>query len=657
MKIKTFSFFHLNLAYSAIGVEQRPQVVERCYWPLLKLARERQLPFGIEASAWTLETIAAIDPAWLVDLRELVTNGPCEFIGCGYAQVIGPLVPAAVNEANFRIGMQRYEVLLGLRPKIALVNEQAYSAGLVPLYSEAGYEALIMEWNNPARAHPEWDAEWRYLPQYACGTGGAEIPLIWNKSVSFQKVQRYVHGEMELDEYLDYVLTHEGAATRAFPIYGNDVEVFDFRPGRYMTEAPLHASGEWQRIDAMYAALQAEPNLEMVKPSAVLELMAQPGAGNRLHLETAAHPVPVKKQDKYNVLRWAVTGRDDLGINTQCWRIFEAIRASTDATESDWAELCYLWSSDFRTHITEARWVEYRVRLDKFAERWQAEKILPANISALLVRSESPRAEINVVRKGRFLDIEGKRFKVRLNCLRGLALESLVDLTVSERSLCGTLHHGYFDDIQWVADFYSGHLVFESPGRPKVTDLSPVDPEVAWEDGVVVIKGAIKTALGLVEKQWRIDEANGCVTLRYRLHWQDVDLGSLRLGNLTLNPEAFAAKTLCYQTHNGGREIETFSLAQGDFDHCAPVSFLISANQALGMTEGELLIGDANSVIGVHFEKCRHAGIGLMMHRNVHNSYLCRFVVTLKELDDTSRGRHDSRFDFEFKLLPKMIIQ
>ena len=98
-------------------------------------------------------------------------------------------------------------------------------------------------------------------------------------------------------------------------------------------------------------------------------------------------------------------------------------------------------------------------------------------------------------------------------------------------------------------------------------------------------------------------------------------------------------------------------MAQGDFDHGAPVSFLISANQALGMTEGELLIGDANSVIGVHFEKCRHAGIGLMMHRNIHNSYLCRFVVTLKELDDTSRGRHDSRFDFEFKLLPKMIIQ
>jgi hypothetical protein len=235
-----------------------------------------------------------------------------------------------------------------------------------------------------------------------------------------------------------------------------------------------------------------------------------------------------------------------------------------------------------------------------------------------------------------------------------MALESLVDLTVSELSLCGTLHHGYFDDIQWAADFFSGHLVFESPGRPKVTDLNSVEPDIAREDGAVLIKAVINTALGLVEKQWRIDEIKGDVTLSYRLHWRDVDLGSLRLGYLTLNPEAFAVDTLFYQTHNGGRDQESFNLAQSNFDHGAPVSFLISANQALGLTEGELLIGDARSVIGVQFEKIRCAGIGIMSHRRIHGSYLCRFAVTLKELDDTSRrGRCANGFEFELKLLPK----
>ena len=55
-------------------------------------------------------------------------------------------------------------------------------------------------------------------------------------------------------------------------------------------------------------------------------MMKAPGAGNRLRLESPGQPIPVKKQGKYNVTRWAVTGRDDLGINTSCWRIYEALR-------------------------------------------------------------------------------------------------------------------------------------------------------------------------------------------------------------------------------------------------------------------------------------------------------------------------------------------
>jgi hypothetical protein len=658
MKLKAFSFFHLNLAYSAIEVAQRKDVIERCYWPLLRLARQRQLPFGIEVSAWTLETIAAIDPAWLAELRDLVTHGPCEFIGCGYAQLIGPLVPAEVNAANLRLGMRRYEQLLGLRPRVALVNEQAYSAGLVPLYLEAGYKALIMEWNNPARAHPDWNPEWRYLPQYAVGTGDVEMPLIWNKSVSFQKVQRYVHGEMELDEYLDYVLAHRGDAERAFPIYGNDVEVFDFRPGRYMTEAPLHAFGEWERMDAMYAALQAKPDMVMVRPSEVLDMMAYPGAGNRLHLETAAFPIPVKKQQKYNVLRWAVSGRADLDINTRCWQIFEAMHASGRATEADWAELCYLWSSDFRTHITPKRWEEYCERLDQCAHRWQVMEplpvmIMPAQTQPVPAGQTVVNAGLSVSRTGRFLVIEGPRFQVKLNCLRGLALESFIDRQVSDVSLCGTLHHGYFDDIQWAADYYSGHLVFESPGRAKVTDLNPVEPIVTVDQGVVSVHGSIKTPMGQVDKKWRIDGLRGKLTLSYKLHWPDIDLGSLRLGYITLNPEAFVSHKLHYLAHNGGRDLERFDLSQGDFDHGSAVSFLISASQALGLTEGSFSMGDGKVELGLQMDKASNAAVGLVSHRFICNSYLCRFAYSLKELDDTSRGRHDAGFGFEFEISAK----
>ena len=47
--LQLFTIFHLNLAYSSIEEAQRPEVVRRCYWPLLRLA-ERGVPIGIEAT-------------------------------------------------------------------------------------------------------------------------------------------------------------------------------------------------------------------------------------------------------------------------------------------------------------------------------------------------------------------------------------------------------------------------------------------------------------------------------------------------------------------------------------------------------------------------------------------------------------------------------
>ena len=56
--IYLYNFFHLNLAYSAIEEEDRAKVIDNCYWPLLRIARKRALPFGIELSGYTLEIIA-----------------------------------------------------------------------------------------------------------------------------------------------------------------------------------------------------------------------------------------------------------------------------------------------------------------------------------------------------------------------------------------------------------------------------------------------------------------------------------------------------------------------------------------------------------------------------------------------------------------------
>ena len=266
------------------------------------------------------------------------------------------------------IGNQVYEELLGFRPQVALINEQAYSSGLLKHYLNAGYKAIMMDWDNPASSHPEWNQAYRYLPQKACDQYGTEIPLIWTNSIAFQKFQRYAHGEMDLDEYLNYLSSQLNEEPRTFPLYCNDIEIFNFRPGRYETEANI-IDDEWLHIEQVFKTITEDKRFMFIAPSQVLNYMNLPGAANALSLETSEQPLPVKKQSKYNVTRWAVTGRNDLAINTYCWRIYKDLLSDPVATDDDLKELCYLWSSDFRTHITTKRWEKYVSRLSAFMDR------------------------------------------------------------------------------------------------------------------------------------------------------------------------------------------------------------------------------------------------------------------------------------------------
>ena len=352
--------------YSSIDKDNREMVSNKCYWPLFQLA-DNGIPFGIEASGLSLEMLNQIDSSLIQYIRRYIKEGKIEFIGSGYSQLIGPLVPAQVNQWNQKLGLEIYHELLGVHPKIALVNEMAYSGGIIEHYINARYEGLIMEWNNPRSGHPEWKNKWRYFPQKAAGSNGETIPLVWADSIAFQKFQRYAHGEYELKDYLSYIKAQAGEKDYYFPLYSNDLEIFDYRPGRYHTETMMDGNFEWNRINELYSQLNKQDWSKLFFPSDVLDGTEDPNAGHELHLESPVQPIPVKKQEKYNINRWALTGRDDLGINTKCYQIYDSLIQDQNDESSDWKELCYLWSSDFRTHITQKRWTEYISRLNSFS--------------------------------------------------------------------------------------------------------------------------------------------------------------------------------------------------------------------------------------------------------------------------------------------------
>ncbi|HRE60009.1 MAG TPA: hypothetical protein PL096_02760 [Micropepsaceae bacterium] len=627
--LSAYAVFHLNLMFSSIETEARGTVIDRCYRPLLDLAEHGSIPVGIEATGLTLEFIDALAPDVIRRMRRLAGNGAIELIGSGYAQTIAPLLPAEAVRRNLMMGQETVARILGVAPAIALVNEQAWSGGIVAHYRDAGFSAVIADWDNAAQHHAEWPKLWRYYPQIARGADGAEIPVLWSNTIAFQKLQRYAHGDITLDAYLDYVASHADAQPRTLALYTNDAECFDFRPGRFMTEERIHGEGEWARLSRAFAAMKEDARISFVRPSEALPLLAHPQGGKRLKLETPENPTPVKKQLKYNITRWAVSGRDDFLINSLCWKAFRALDGNPDATVDHWRELLYLWSSDFRTHITRKRWDEFLERLNHFITTLPAP---PAKATA----AAPPVRHAGISQHGRFIDVDTGVMRVRLDARRGLAIDAMG--FAGAKPLVGGLPHGAIDDITLAADWYTGNAVLEVPGEAKVTDLEPLTPDIRIDaaNGDALISGVIDTRLGPISKTMRIHAGEPRVSCETVFDWPVLGKGSLRLGHVTLKPDAFDASRLSFSTHNGGA-METCRLSGHSVNLGAPVSYLVSAQSGVGMTEGMLEASDGTSSVRLEIDQAEGAMIGLVEHKPIEDSFFCRLMLSALEVDDTRK--------------------
>jgi hypothetical protein len=462
----------------------------------------------------------------------------------------------------------------------------------------------------------------RYAAPRARGNDGRDIALLWTNTVAFQKLQRFAHDDIALDDYVVFVESHRGDRPRALCVYASDAEIFDFRPGRYRSEEKLSPASEWARVAHAFAALASAPDCRLIAPSETLAFT--PSAESEpLRLETAAYPVPVKKQRKYNLTRWAVTGRDDIGINAACERIARTL-ASYETSDDDWRVLLRLWASDYRTHITEKRWGAYCAELAAAEARFGCAP-LPA-----------PEPFVGTDIEDRFIDIETPALTARLDRRRGLALQSFAPK--GGVALVGGLPHGHFDDISLQADWYTGDCVFEAPGEPKVTDLEWTEAS-SLIDRVsrdVWVAGTIETPLGKIDKTLHFhgDEPRVDFDLAFNWEWGK---GSLRVGHVTLLPAAFDAEKLELVTHNGGAQPERFELAGETIDHGAPVSALVTASCGLGMTEGWAELTDGRHTVRIEVDRETAPLLGLLTHRRLGGSLFCQLALSALELDDTRK--------------------
>ena len=270
MTVPAYLLFHLNLAFSSVSADKRPEIIAKCYWPMLNLAKDHHLPIGIELTGWTLSEIARLDPRWIETFRSLLASKHCELVGSGWSQLIGPLVPYPVNRWNQSLGLQAYLDFLGVKPSLVLVNEMAYSDSMVDVYHEAGYQGFVMDRDNVRLALNIEDKLLSAVPTHGQGPGGAQLPVLWGDSNLFQQLQRVVHADKPVADYLGYVKSRAQRDGQVIPLYCNDAEVFDFRPGRFTTEAAVSGAGEWKRLREVVCQAVQDASLQLVLPSQAL---------------------------------------------------------------------------------------------------------------------------------------------------------------------------------------------------------------------------------------------------------------------------------------------------------------------------------------------------------------------------------------------------
>lgn len=621
-----YQLYHANLAFSAIEEDEVTEVIDKTYFPLLDFIQRTQTKVALELSAYSLEKIQELRPLWIDYFKKVHSAGLIELIGSGYMQIIAPLVPYEINIANQREGIKVYQEILNIVPKIVYVNEQVFSKSLVDLYHDVGYKAIMMEWNNPYSVNiHKWKKEYAYQPVIVKGVN-AQLPVLWTDTIVFQQFQRMAHHEILLQEYKELIQSHLDKGYKVLPIYSSDLEIFNYRPGRFETEASI-LSDEWGSI---LAATQELKQLgEFLLPSEILSLYLNDAI--KLNFVTSSSPIIVKKQEKYSLSRWAACGRGSNYINTLCYNYF--LQNGIDK------KLLQYWGSDYRTHTTIQK---YDDALGYLKER----SVIPT------LKYPELKNDMEIIEKDNKLIFFKNYLKLVFNKNKGLTLDS-IELKNNKINI-GTVRHGELEHIANGADFYTGTTTIESAQTRKITDLYPVKDyrfrRVAEDKYCLSCQIKLKD-IALEEKSWIIDTKIFTVTLNVHLKLKEFIRGSIRLGTLTLLPQE-QNKDFWYECKNGGEEYERFYIDKTlNISQQQVKSLLQSSTGGLGVTDNIIRFGVNEKLIcTVEIDKSISYPFVMLQNRWDCNKALTRLFFSVQELDDTLKVHKQREYTLSYTL-------
>lgn len=633
-----YTSFHINSQFSSIEERERSSLVRECYWPLLRLIEEKSFHFTIESTAQSLQSIAQQDMSWIEKLAELIADRKATFVGSGFSQIIGPLVPHYVNKKNLDHGWLVYKELLNFEPEILFINEQCYSNSFLNLVSDIGFKKVIVEWESTRHANPDIPSSYRFHPLKLING----ITLIWNSSTAFQKAQRAIHRQIGRDEWLDWVLQEAKSASQGgFNIYGGDAETIGYRAKRYPQETKGNPD-EWG-----YLGRGLEDILKQGNTLAGVEDFISFVHSNTYTkpLGSIQTPIIVKKQAKYNINRWAVGGRQNTLTNTRCWRVAEKIN-SLDMNKLSvsglWERLLDLYGSDYRTHITSARYNEFQHKLGDIERDLGLH--VSKNIFSIAKSSELKREEHADFLPSGLLKFNTKRTEILIDSNKGGSIRSM-SFGNDYVPIISSIRHGDLDSPFANADFLTGEFVLNLPGGHKVSDLVPTRVKLI-SNTANLVELSTQLDLGIVKITKTISINDNYLNnevpklrMQYEIVFETLPPCSLRLGSVVLNMENLNSDSVVVQSHSGGREMDSFSLSGfKEVDHGAPVSLLVSSRNSFPLSNREMRILGETSGIQISLDKESLHCPALLTYLSTENGSLFNLEFSLREIDDTSHN-------------------
>jgi hypothetical protein len=650
--IPGYTLWHLNLDFSALPECKRGEVITKCYWPLLNIAIYEKIKINIECTVSTLNIISSIDPEFIRVLRRLIESKDIGFIGSGYVQAIGPLIPYQILTKNLAYAQIAYYEILGLKPTIYLINEQAISRSMLQVYKQQGIDHVIVDVIAAARTavNPvEFQRSARNRVAEACDSTEKEAKIIWSDSINFQRFQRYVHGEItdaEIAEFYETILVAP-SFNSLISIYSSDAEIFNFRMARHNGEQITIMSDEWSRINDLLLFLKQKHGINFVNLFDFFSstLFATPSSYRLSDIFNQEAPVIVKKQEKYNLTRWAVTGRNDFLLNSRCWLRFKKL-TETKSSESDWIELLTAWKSDFRTHIETHRW---NAVLESTSVWGNQSNFFPQKTSARSKKKRSDSRPSNLTINDNRIVLSCGDLKVDLNLLRGGSFNG-VTIAESGLKMLGLYPQGYKNNLLFDRDYFSGHIIMESDSLGFLTDLNRCKPVVEYKKDAVAI--FIKNKMGPYDLFKRLNfYGDGLVDVQFKF-CGDLPFQGVVRTVFTMDPDIFSIDDDVYYTsHFGGEPSECFKLTSA-FSHSQRINSRVSSKGCIGMTEG--LLDISSSTLGCRFQRIPEgAEVAMIDHNIQHNCRLLRLSFSHLETDETSKPKmlNDLTFGYQFRRL------